>query len=373
MRTDTIAARIAVMDDDELRGRLVTFCRAKYGRDDLDVIDVFKMPGHAGFAWGFTVVAGTEASVLDHWFIRLPPPNVQWRGTADVLRQAAVLRALDGTTVPHCSVQWADDDLAWFGCPYFIVPQLRDGDVGGTTSHWTDGLDAAQRRDMGVQAMQALAAIHRVDWKAVPYLGEPIPLDDDVVRWDRFMEKVAEPDALARQTVVRALLLDRLPPDAPVGIFHGDYQFGNLYYRFADARLLAVLDWELVGIGATLNDVGWIATFADPPAWRHENAVKVDLPLAEELVGIYDRSPRSSSASTKRRGATGFPTCAGSARSPPTSSRSSPASTSGCTGGASAMIRCGRRSADRRPRCSSAPRNCCAVCRSRSPPPTGAA
>ena len=31
-------------------------------------------------------------------------------GTADVLRQVAVLNALDGTDVPHCSVKWSGDD-----------------------------------------------------------------------------------------------------------------------------------------------------------------------------------------------------------------------------------------------------------------------
>ncbi len=52
--------------------------------------------------------------------------------------------------------------------------------------------------DLGNQAMTALANIHRIDWRTrTPYLGEPIPFEDDVVRWDRFYERAADPERLA--------------------------------------------------------------------------------------------------------------------------------------------------------------------------------
>ena len=84
------------MELDELSSRLGPFCQAQYADPGARVFDVHKMPGHAGFAYGFSVASGGD---VESWFIRLPPPNVQWKGTADVLRQVAVLNALDGTTV----------------------------------------------------------------------------------------------------------------------------------------------------------------------------------------------------------------------------------------------------------------------------------
>ena len=95
------------MELGELSSRLVPFCQDHYHDPAARVFDVHRMPGHAGFSYGFRVARGAE---VDSWFIRLPPPNVQWRGTADVLRQVEVLNALDGTTVPHCSVRWSGDD-----------------------------------------------------------------------------------------------------------------------------------------------------------------------------------------------------------------------------------------------------------------------
>ncbi len=253
------------MELDELGNRLGPFCQTQYADPNARVFDVHKMPGHAGFAYGFSVAAHGN---VESWFIRLPPPNVQWKGTADVLRQVAVLNALDGTSVPHCSVRWSGDDTKWFGCPYFIVPKL-DGDVLRIgAGEWGASLAPRVLEELGNQAMSALAQIHRLDWRRqTPYLGAPIPFEDDVTRWDRFYERAADPERLALVPRVRERLLGRLPSDAPVGVFHGDFQTANLFCSRA-GRLLAVIDWELTGVGATLNDVGWIATFSDPAAWH---------------------------------------------------------------------------------------------------------
>ncbi|MGH7288915.1 MAG: phosphotransferase family protein [Myxococcota bacterium] len=264
------------------------FVRAQYGDPAAQVADVHKMPGHAGFAYGFSAESRGRR---ESFFLRLPPPNVQWQGTADVLRQVQVLHALDGTDVPHCSVRWSGDDLDWFGRPYFVVPKLEGDVLRLGPGEWGAKLPQGTLSEMARQAMCALAGIHRVDWRTrAPGLGPALPQDDDVARWDRFLPKLAEPGRFARQPRVRERLLARLPADAPVGIFHGDFQVGNLFYAF-DGRLLAVIDWELVGVGATLNDVGWIATFNDPSAWagrgRGPGPGDAPFPGADELVALY--------------------------------------------------------------------------------------
>ena len=274
------------MEVAELAARLGPFCRAKYG-GEVRVFDVATMPGHAGFSYGFSVDIGAG---VESWFIRLPPPNVNWRGTADVLRQVAVLEALAGTEVPHCTVRWSGADLEWFGRPYFVVPKLAGDVLRLGPGEWAAPLAAEQHLDMGRQAMRALAALHKVDAAKAPYLGEPVPFEEDVVRWDRFYERAADPHCLARAPDCRKRLLETLPTDAPVGIFHGDFQTSNLFYATDGpqcGQLLAVIDWELTGIGATLNDVGWICTFSDREAWATGDGERPMFLDPETLMALY--------------------------------------------------------------------------------------
>jgi aminoglycoside phosphotransferase (APT) family kinase protein len=275
------------MELDELKKRLEPFCVAHYQASTVQLHDVFKMPGHAGFAYGFSV---TTEDGTDHWYLRLPPPEVRLEGTADVLRQVAALNAMPDT-VPHCHVKWSGSDLHWFGRPYFIVPQLEGDVVRLDGAGWVTGLTQQTRDAMARQAIDALVAIHRVDPHRAIYLGDPIPLEQDVVRWDRFVDRTADPERLALVPVVRSLLLEKLPEQAPVGIFHGDFQWSNLFYS-RQGRLLAVIDWELVGIGATLNDIGWFATFNDPPAWADASERGRFLPQADRLIEMYRQAWR---------------------------------------------------------------------------------
>lgn len=272
------------MEIKELEKRLLSFSCFHYDDENVEVRDVYAMPGHAGFSYGFSVV---KAKQIDKWYIRLPPPNVKLQGTADVLRQVAVLNALP-ESVPHCYVKWSGEDPKWFGRPYFVVPQLK-GDVVRVKEKRILSLGSANREAMARQAVNALAEIHRVDRQLTPYLGKPISLEADVIRWDRFVEKAADPEKLHLGPKVKQLLLENLPVETPVGIFHGDFQWSNLFYSDS-FQLIAVIDWELVGIGSTLNDIGWLATFNDPAAWADLNHSDHVMPLADELIDMYEEA-----------------------------------------------------------------------------------
>jgi aminoglycoside phosphotransferase (APT) family kinase protein len=269
------------MELEELEERLVPFARHHLGDPFAKVVAVEQAPGHAGFSYLFDVQSHGE---LKRYFLRLPPPNVKLEGTADVLRQVTVLNALDGTDVPHCSVVWSGDDPQWFGTPFFVLPRL-EGDV--FRGEWLQRFTAEQRREVARAAMTGIAGLHRIDPAKCSYLGEPWGFEFDVTRWDRFYERAADQHLLALQPRVRELLLAKAPHDAHIGVYHGDFQWGNVFVS-PEGRLLAIIDWELTGIGATLNDVGWICAFNDPEAWAHPGAAGDGLmPHADELEAMY--------------------------------------------------------------------------------------
>jgi aminoglycoside phosphotransferase (APT) family kinase protein len=93
---------------------------------------------------------------------------------------------------------------------------------------------------------------------------------------------------LADVPKVRQRLLDTVPQNAPIGIFHGDFQTANLFASKA-GHLLAVIDFELTGVGATLNDVGWICTFSDRAAWHSESPRTMFLD-PDTLIDLYQNA-----------------------------------------------------------------------------------
>lgn len=272
------------MELEELEKRLLPFSRFHYEDESVEIIDVFRMPGHAGFSYGFGVKKDNN---VENWYIRLPPPGVKLQGTADVLRQVAVLNVLPDS-IPHCRIKWSGDDLYWFGSPYFVVEKL-EGDVVRSKADWVRSLAEETRVAMARQAIQAMVDIHRLDPTLVPYLGQSLTLENDVRRWDRFVEKAAEPAKLKLVPEIKRLLLSHMPRRANVGIFHGDFQWSNLFYC-EKGGLLAVIDWELVGIGSTLNDIGWFATFNDPEAWNDADHNQHIMPRAKDLIAMYEEA-----------------------------------------------------------------------------------
>ncbi|HEY7295416.1 MAG TPA: phosphotransferase family protein [Dehalococcoidia bacterium] len=274
---------------DELHARLIPFCRAQTGDSMAHVADVEVMPGHAGFSYGFTVEWGTVDGPRSEAFVlRLPPPNVRLEGTADVLRQARVLNAVRGSGVPVVDVRWSGDDPRWFGRPYFVVPRLPGDTLRTTPGEWGAVLPAAMLRFMAQQAVEALAGLHRLDWRrAIPEWAPPLEPEADVQRWDRFAERAADPELVRLWPELKRRLLERLPREPRMGIFHGDFQWSNLLYDTGDYRLLAVIDWELAGVGPVLNDLGWLMVFSDPESWCHAGRSTAPLPLPAELQAIY--------------------------------------------------------------------------------------
>jgi aminoglycoside phosphotransferase (APT) family kinase protein len=273
---------------DELQGQLQAFFRDASGDDAAGVEGLESMPGHAGFSYGFTAHYRRDGqAAAEPLVLRLAPPNVKLEGTADVMRQVKVLAAVRGSGVPVVSVRFAGEDARWFGRPYFMVPRLQGDTLRSGPGEWGVSLPAEQLRAMGRQAMQALAALHRLDWREkAPELGPPLEPAFDVERWDRFFDRSAEPELMGPGAELKRKLLARLPRTPRVGIFHGDFQFTNLFYGGERGeRLLAVIDWELVGIGQVLNDLGWMMIFVDDASWAH--ALAPQLPTPAEMEAMY--------------------------------------------------------------------------------------
>ena len=242
--------------------------------DGREVGRVWAMPGHAGFSYGVEV--GGERYVL-----RVPPPGVRVAGPADVLRQGRIMRALAGSGVPVPTVADMGDDPE----PWFAV-----GWVDGATIRPTDdsppAFDPPTTHAVALDAVRVLRRLH--DAPVPDELGDPVAPRDAVLRWDRFLERAADPELVKDGPELRQRLLDGAPDGARVGVVHGDFQWGNV---MADGeRVVAVVDWELARVGTVLDDLGWLCVFSDPESW-HGDRVVAGIPSPEELIEAYGAEP----------------------------------------------------------------------------------
>jgi aminoglycoside phosphotransferase (APT) family kinase protein len=87
------------------------------------------------------------------------------------------------------------------------------------------------------------------------------------------------------------LLEERMPEQVGATIVHGDYRLGNFLIR--DAKVAAVLDWELCTLGDPLADIGyllnnWAAPGENPPSGTDITPTAAGgFPTREELIELY--------------------------------------------------------------------------------------
>ncbi len=271
-----------------LQHQLQAFAIEHYGKGAIvDQVEV--MPGHAGLSFGFDVAYQEEGQPCrESLVMRLPPKGVRQSGNTDVLRQAPLLQTLKRNKVPVPGVRWYGSDLRWFEVPYIMVYRLPGRIFNAWEPDSSFDLNPPAVAHLYHQVIRALSQVHQLDWqKELAGWEEPLSLEAEIRRWDPILAKAAEPQWITQGQEVRELLLERQPKNPRMGLFHGDFQGSN--FLFDGDTLVAVLDWEISGIGGQLLDLGWLLVFTDHESWDsvHRRLIP-SLPTAEELIALYE-------------------------------------------------------------------------------------
>jgi aminoglycoside phosphotransferase (APT) family kinase protein len=255
--------------------------------------------GHSNVT--FLVHRGEERVVL-----RRPPRPPLPPSAHDVLREARVLRALEGTPVRVPRVLATCDDDSVLGAPFYLMEELHGSVI---TTEIPEPIDSPEgRRRIAEELVDALVEVHEVDWRACGLEGYGRPsgyLERQLRRFTGLWEYNKTRELPIVEEV--ADWLGRNMPESPKStIVHGDYRLGNVMVADdAPPRLVAIFDWELSTIGDPLADVGYLtvtwAEAGDPPDISYSSlsaATRREGFLGrEELVARYeDRSGRPVSA-----------------------------------------------------------------------------
>jgi len=199
------------------------------------------------------------------YVLRRPPLHVRANSNETMRREARLLGALGGSTVPHPCLIAACDDEDMLGAAFYLMEPIEgfNPQNGLPETHH----DAAVQHRMGLALVEGLAGLHALDPDALG-LGDFGKregfLERQVARWASQLEGYAAldgwpgPMALGDVDAVAAWLEDNRPEGFSVGILHGDYHLANVMYRNDGPELAAIIDWELATIGDPLIDLGWL-------------------------------------------------------------------------------------------------------------------
>lgn len=207
------------------------------------------------------------------WVLRAKPARA-----ADLLpsahaieREYRVQQALQQTDIPVARMHALCEDESVIGTAFYVMDHvpgrvLRDATLPDMTP--------TERTAIHRDALRVLAALHRVDWRAVGLSGfgrEDSFFERMVARWTR-QYRASETQRIDAMERLIEWLPQHLPPASAnprdTTLVHGDFRLENLMFHPTEPRVVAVLDWELATLGHPLSDLAYHCL-----AWHHPPGV----------------------------------------------------------------------------------------------------
>jgi aminoglycoside phosphotransferase (APT) family kinase protein len=215
--------------------------------------------GHSNLTYCVTDAAGRRV------VLRRPPLGAVLATAHDMGREHRIIAALAGTGVPVPPALGLCSDAGVNGAPFYVMAFV-EGVVLDSGPSVEKHVPLVARRGLGRHVIEVLARLHAVDVDAVG-LGDLGRREGYVPRqlkrWRTQWEQSKTRELPAMEEIYEALQ-SGIPEQRGAGVVHGDYRLGNMLTG-ADARIAAVLDWELCTLGDPLADLGYLMNnWAEP-------------------------------------------------------------------------------------------------------------
>jgi len=243
--------------------------------------------------------------VTESLVLRVKPTQHTVFLEADFEQQYLVLRTLgERSTVPVPPVRWYEADASYLGAPFFVMGKV-DGRVPEDSPPYTvegwllDETTPAQRRTLVESGLEAMAAVHAVDWGALdlgvltkPQYGQ-LGFEQQLRYYERSFDWAEQAAGYPAPAVTRATLewVQRHAPtvDPEITLCWGDARINNQLFG-PDHRVVAVLDWEMVTLADPMMDLGWWL-FLDRHFHEGMPAPRMEgFPTRDEMVAHYEQA-----------------------------------------------------------------------------------
>lgn len=222
-----------------------------------------------------------------HYVLRRKPPGKLMASAHAVDREYRVMTALGPAGLPVPRTYGLCTDAEVIGTEFYVMDMVQGRVL------WDPSLPAsppAERRAIYNAMIDTLADLHNADYARLGLSDYGKPgnyMGRQVERWTRqYRASHEESDPVMERLI--EWLTATLPAQDRTSIVHGDYRIDNLIFHSDEARVVALLDWELSTLGDPLADftyllMNWVtSTLADIPDLRAHG-----IPAIEEVVQAY--------------------------------------------------------------------------------------
>lgn len=201
------------------------------------------------------------------WVLRRPPAAKSHPSASDTKREWRILRALEGTEVPHPTPRLLCEDPGVIGS-IFMIMDVVEGFTPGFELPPPFDSDRGLRRGLAMAYVDGCAALSKVDWagQGLAGLGKPENfLERQVSRWTAQLDGYRT-RPLPEFDFVAAWLGTNRPEMSTAALMHGDYSpFNVMVAPDPPPRLAAIVDWDTGTIGDPLLDIGHLlARWTEP-------------------------------------------------------------------------------------------------------------
>lgn len=203
--------------------------------------------------------------------IRRPPLGELLPKAHDMQREWSVISSLAPTGFPVPEALGFCEDQSVTGALFYVMGFVQ-GRPLHTRAETDEHVALDQREALAHSFVDTLAELHALDPDEIGLgeLGKKAGyIERQVKTWYRSWQASIEPAGFddARAHELQAYFLAHQPQQGKASVVHGDYGFHNCLIG-ADARVAAVIDWEISTLGDPLADLAytlktWPETAAD--------------------------------------------------------------------------------------------------------------
>ncbi len=249
-------------DLQELKGRAERYLKAKFPqRSELSLVDVERLTGGYSYETYFLTLSWRESEQgLSEVLVLSMEPEHGVAPPYDVRPQYQVLSRISGQGIPAPRALFLESDPAVLGRRFFIMEKVQ----GESVDSYFPNHPAAQetlRKDY----VEIITRLHGVDWRALNLSCLPAPRHDrdfaerEIERYESVM-KASQFTPQPLMAEFFSWLKKNVPRSERTTLCHGDLKVGVAGNFFAhEGRISALLDWELVGIGDPVSDLGYVS------------------------------------------------------------------------------------------------------------------